>query len=120
MRCTENRVEDDYDGGLVLFQVIAGQQSDDYADGRLALSFTHDTAMEAYPMTREDKQSRFFRVTLEEVPFSQVPPDPRAPKLASARELMEQALAAAVRDGDTALADELRAQIASHPSGSTP
>lgn len=76
MRCTENRVEDDYDGGIVLFQVIAGQPSDDYADGRLVLSFKHDTPMEAYPVTREEKQTRFFRVTLEEVPFSEVPPEP--------------------------------------------
>jgi hypothetical protein len=112
MRCTENRVEDDYDGGLVLFQVIAGQQSDDYADGRLAISFNHDTPMEAYPRTREEKQSRFFRVTLEEIPYSEVPPDPKAPKLPSAKELMEQALAAARRDGDTALAEELHTKLA--------
>jgi hypothetical protein len=112
MRCTENRVEDDYDGGPVIFQVIAGQQSDEYADGRLVLSFIHDTPMEAYPRTREEKQERFFKITLEEIAYSEVPPDPKAPKLPSAREFMEQALAAARRDGDTALAEELHAKLA--------
>lgn len=83
MRCTENRVEDDYDGGLVLLQVIAGQHSDELVDGRTVLSFKHDEPMRGYPVTREEKQARVFRITLEECTWADVPPAIVAPVNAS-------------------------------------
>lgn len=82
MRCTENRVEDDYDGGLVLLQGIKGQTPDIAAsvlDARLVLSAAHDDFMRQFPVTREEKQDRYFRITVEEVAFADVPRDPNAP-----------------------------------------
>lgn len=111
MRCTENRVEDDYDGGLVLFLPVAGQPTDELVDGRLVLSFKHDEPMHEYPVTRDEKQRRVYRVTLEEVSLADVPPDPRAPKSPSAFELLTQARDAAARDGNQALAAQLTQQL---------
>lgn len=82
MRCTENRVEDDYDGGLLLLQGVKGQQREIVAelnDSRLVLSAVNDEFMRLFPVTREEKQSRFYRITVEEVSYADVPPDPNAP-----------------------------------------
>lgn len=81
MRCTENRVEDDYDGGLVLLQAIKGQRPEiapDILDSRLVLSAAHDPFMRQFPVTRDEKQARHFKITIEEVPVSDVPADPNA------------------------------------------
>lgn len=81
MRCTENRVEDDYDGGLVLLQGVKGQRPEiagEIVDARLVLSAAHDAFMRRFPVTRDEKQARYFRVTIKEVPLSDVPPDPDA------------------------------------------
>jgi len=111
MRCTQNDVENDYDGGVVLLQQIQGQPTDDVIDGRVAMSCRHDSFMYNYPVTREDKQQRFFKVTIEEIPEGEVPPDPRAPKAPSAFDLLIQARDAALSAGNTALADQLTASI---------
>lgn len=81
MRCTENRVEDDYDGGLVLLQAVRGQRAEiapDVIDSRLVLSAAHDAFMRQFPVTREEKQGRFFKITCEEVTADELPPDPSA------------------------------------------
>lgn len=82
MTCTENRVEDNYEGGLVLLQgvrhavpAVAGQ----LADSRLVLSAVHDEFMRQFPVTRDEKQARYFRITVEEVAVEDLPPDPDAP-----------------------------------------
>lgn len=82
MRCTENRVEDDYDGGIVLLQGIAGQYpavADAIVDTRLVISARHDDFMRLFPVARDEKQSRYFRLVVEEVALEDVPADPNAP-----------------------------------------
>lgn len=114
-RCAENRVEDDHDGGLVLFQPVRGQipeQLEQLQDFRLALSFKHDEPMRAYPVTRDEKNSRFYRMTLEEVTEAELPPGPDKPRLPSAFEILAQARAAAEREGNTALVTALDRQLA--------
>jgi hypothetical protein len=76
MRCTENGVENDSDGGLVLFQHVQGQLTDDLIDSRLALSFALDAPMYDYPVTRVEKQARCFKLTIEEIPIEALPPKP--------------------------------------------
>lgn len=82
MRVTENRVADDYDGGLVLLQAIKGQVPEvakRILDSRLVISAADDAFMATFPWkSRQAKQARFFRLTLEEIPVEQVPPDPNA------------------------------------------
>jgi hypothetical protein len=79
MRCTENRVEDEADGGLLILQGIAGQPTDDYRDARVVLSFTHDEPMRAYPVTRDEKRVRVFEVTVTETTRDAVPVMPSVP-----------------------------------------
>jgi hypothetical protein len=110
--CAENQVEDEYDGGRVLFAPVRGQPNDDIADGRLALSFKHDEPMRDYPVTREEKRKRFFRITVEEVDEADLPPDPNAPKPPSAFDMLARAREAALREGKTELAAELAQRLA--------
>lgn len=112
MQCRENHVEDDYEGGLVLLAAIrAGTSLTDFIDVRLVASAANDRVMFDYPVTRDDKRQRFFRVTVEEVDYTELPPDPNAPKAATAFELLVQARDAALRDGDLPLADHLTARL---------
>lgn len=82
-RCVENRAPDEYDGGLIHFGMVAGQLPeirDNVIDARISLSAKHDSFMHTFPWkSRRAKQTRFFRLTLEEVTLDQVPPDPDAP-----------------------------------------
>jgi hypothetical protein len=109
MQCKENAVENDYEGGLLLFTAVRAGTADKLVDARVVLSCKEDALMRDYPVTREEKQGRFFRVTVEEVPLADLPPDPDAPKVPSSAELLQQAHAAAIREGNT----ELAAAIAS-------
>ena len=78
MRCIENGVENDYDGGLVQLQAIAGQPTAELVDARVTMSFAHDVPMYDYPATREEKRQACYRVTIEECTLADVPPDPKA------------------------------------------
>ncbi len=81
-RCTENDVENDYEGGRIIFTKIAGQTPDVHANVlgcNVVISAANDPFMRQYPVTRDEKQTRFFKVTLEEIALADVPPDPNAP-----------------------------------------
>lgn len=113
--CAENRVEDDPDGGLVLFQPVRGQhpeQLEQLQDFRLALVFKQDAPMREYPVTREEKQRMFYELTLRPVTEAELPPDPRAPRPPSAFDILAQARDAAAREGRTELAAALDRQLA--------
>lgn len=119
MRCTENRVEDDYDGGVVLLQAVERQEGRDLLACNLVMSFATDEPMLGFPVSREEKQARFFRLVLEDVDESDLPPDPNAPPPPDPIALLTQAIVAARASGNDALAERLAAQLAesSQPSG---
>lgn len=74
----ENRAADNYDGGLLAFQALRGKNPD-LVDARLVLSAMHDGFLISYPWkSRTAKQGRYFKITIEEVPASVLPPDPAA------------------------------------------
>lgn len=89
LTCTENNVEHDYDGGLVLLQIghvpPAAQAPGILFNGfNVAMNFTDDgdrdtrTEMHAFPRTRAEGRMRWFRVTVEEVDDPRPPEDPVA------------------------------------------
>lgn len=77
-RCTENDIEYDWDGGKVLLQAIGHQEIGDLNGCNLVFQFTTDAAMQPFPITRAEKQQRFFKVTVEEIE-NPIPPAPEAP-----------------------------------------
>lgn len=82
MRVTENGAAHDYEGGSVILSAIAGQDPalrEVLNDGRLVLASSSNGFLETFPWkSRAAKQARHFKLTLEEVPFEQVPVDPMA------------------------------------------
>lgn len=72
LRCSENNIEDDHDGGRVLLQMLSdGQPVVQPVQGlvgcNLVFGWLNDAQMEAFPRTRAEKQQRFFRTTVEEL-----------------------------------------------------
>lgn len=76
LRCTENDIEHDYDGGRVLFKPVRAGLPGGVIDGGFVLSASSDDFLAQFPTTRADKQGTFYRLTLEEVAADQLPPDP--------------------------------------------
>jgi hypothetical protein len=78
MKVTENRAADDHEGGMVLFQVVRSH-ADELTGGNLVLSAKQNALCHAYPWKYQSaKAKRFFKVTIEEVDASELPPDPEA------------------------------------------
>lgn len=98
-RCTENDIDYDYEGGKVLLQAIGHQELDQLNGGNFVFQFQSDEAMRAFPITRAEKQTRFFEVTFREID-NPIPPETPAPETEVARlerenEALRQQLAAA-------------------------
>lgn len=81
MRCTENDVEYDYDGGKVLLQAIGHQHVADLNACNFVLNVSRDgerdarTVMHAFPVTRPEMKGRYFKITCEEIDCP-IPPEP--------------------------------------------
>lgn len=110
-RCTENDVEHDYDGGRVLLGAVQAQETNELAGGNLVLVFNHDEPMREFPVSRADKQGKYYRVTVEEVTEADLPPDPTLPKPPSAFDMLVAARDAATREGNEELAASLTRQL---------
>jgi hypothetical protein len=78
MRVLENNVENDYEGGIVHLMGVRCSAMLDFADARMTLSYNKDEPMRQFPVTREEKQKRHFKITIEEVDICDVPPDTAA------------------------------------------
>lgn len=76
-RIRENDAANEYDGGrVVLGSVVEGKPAD-LLDATLLMVGRTDAFLMQFPWkTRTAKQSRFFRVTIEEIAREDVPPDP--------------------------------------------
>jgi hypothetical protein len=68
-RCTENQVEDDYEGGRVLLQLIIEEhvKPAGLLGVNVVLGCETDKFMYQFPATRQEKQQRWFKVSIEEV-----------------------------------------------------
>ena len=73
VRCVSNPVEDDRDGGVIRFIIHPPRPKGDILDAQLALSFRADEPMTVFPVTREEKQTKIYRLTLEEVTSDEMP-----------------------------------------------
>jgi hypothetical protein len=78
LRCTENDVENDYEGGRIVLKPVRGQMIRGLIDGAVVLSMDSDAFLRQFPVTRDEKQQRAYRVTIEEIEMADLPPDPDA------------------------------------------
>lgn len=78
LRCTENDVEHDFDGGRVVFKPVNAGRPVELVDGFVVLSASTDAFLRQYPATRDEKQAAYFKLTLEPVDASALPPAPVA------------------------------------------
>lgn len=82
MTCVENDEPNNYDGGKVLLIACRGQRPEilgQLTDARLMLMCVYDEFMRQFPVSREAKQEVAFRITIDEIPVAELPPDPDAP-----------------------------------------
>lgn len=96
LRVVENDVEHDYDGGKLLLKPLRRQSDREIVDAGFVLSARTDAFLRRFPATRAEMQQRFYRLTLEEVPASALPPDPA---VESKRKALEAQLAALSAEG---------------------
>lgn len=69
LRVTTNDINQDFDGGRVVFEGQEKRLQKETGVGlvTLLLAFTEDEDMVAYPNSREERQNRRFRVVLTEI-----------------------------------------------------
>lgn len=104
-RCTENHVEDDSDGGRVLLQMIVEPhvKPDAILGANIVLGYERDDPMRAFPTTREEKQDRWYKVTIEEESPIPAPPPPEperagVPRPRTVEEIRAELAAAEARE----------------------
>lgn len=77
MRVVENDAADDYDGGRLVMKPVNGGRDLAILDASLVLSSRTDELLMRYPWKgRAAKQSRFYKLTVEEIDIAELPPDP--------------------------------------------
>lgn len=96
MRVRENDAANEYEGGRVILASVLEGKPADLLDATLLISAKTDAYLMQLPWkTRAAKQTRFFRLRLEEVPIAEVPPDPALlTDIAAAEARLEQLRAA--------------------------
>jgi hypothetical protein len=77
LRVVENDAANDFDGGRLVMKPVRAGIDPAIMDASLVIASKTDGFLTRFPWkTRAAKQGRFYRLTVEEVPESELPPDP--------------------------------------------
>lgn len=100
MKVQENGAAHDYEGGTVILVAIHGQHTDELVDARLVISAKDNALLHQFPWKyQSSKAKRFYRITIDEVDFHDLPPrpQPRARDIPVAAPVAPPAVAASTK-----------------------